>query len=726
MSDPGSASRKEALRLEDVARAASELAAEHELDSLLARFLDRVREWGAPSALLAAVRDPVAESGWRLLPALSFGSGPLGAERGLAKLIEDTPGCLERPTFLQPGEAAPGVQPRDNCIVPWAHEGDSGVLVLRGVPRPSAPNLGEALTVLATPLWPRLLGSPAARIESMVGELRRVAERLEEDARRHLERLKASAPPAAAEAGGEERVAAAQRASELEGQLELARREQRQAAAEQEQLRERLVALETALREAVGERDRAMSELKGLGRETDAEARARAAEEALGAARKELEAVRREGEHSTLEWDELKGRVAALQEALGEAEAERDGARDKAERLTARVESLQSEHATANEKVEEQRRADADRTRGAEETLASLKKELEAAREEVKRAAGETETLKERLVPVEEALGKAERERDEARANLARLEEERRSVGDTARSAEETLVTTQRELTTAREEEQQANAEAGALRALVASLEKTLKETEVERDGAREKAEALEKRKDSAETAARTAEEALASVREELAETKKAEATKAEAKKAEAKKAAEGGPAGDETEGKATALLRDTLGVLRRTPFVPPGLRVSMDEGRAIVGGTEEKRPEPWLRVALLDRDASSIEPLVEELEAEGLEVKIANYPEELALLMKTPDARKLDVAVCDVLAFRADQTVAGLFRGWEKDRPGLAFLLSFNNEDAAEAERAKRVPISLTAGRLPRPIPATELIEKLRVLAQKQTATEE
>jgi hypothetical protein len=241
----------------------------------------------------------------------------------------------------------------------------------------------------------------------------------------------------------------------------------------------------------------------------------------------------------------------------------------------------------------------------------------------------------------------------------------------------------------------------------VASLEKTLQETEAERDGARGKAEILEEQKDVAEAAARTAEEALASLREQLAEAKKAAA-----------------PAGGESDGKASALLRDTLSVLRRTPFVPPGLRVSMEEGRRVVGG-EEERPEPWLRLALLDRDAASVEPLVEELEAEGLEIKIANYPEELALLMKTPDAQKVDVAVCDVLAFRPDQTVAGLFRGWEKDRPGLAFFLSFNSEDAGEAERAKRVPMSLTAGRLPRPIPATELIEKLRVLAQKQETTE-
>ena len=42
------------LLLEDVARAAAELTAERELDALVARFLDRLRDWGSPSAVLAS------------------------------------------------------------------------------------------------------------------------------------------------------------------------------------------------------------------------------------------------------------------------------------------------------------------------------------------------------------------------------------------------------------------------------------------------------------------------------------------------------------------------------------------------------------------------------------------------------------------------------------------------------------------------------------------------
>jgi hypothetical protein len=85
---------------------------------------------------------------------------------------------------------------------------------------------------------------------------------------------------------------------------------------------------------------------------------------------------------------------------------------------------------------------------------------------------------------------------------------------------------------------------------------------------------------------------------------------------------------------------------------------------------------------------------------------------------------KDLGAVVCDILAFRPDQTVAGLFRGWEKDRPGLNFFLVFSSDDPAEAERASRVPQSLTAGRLSRPIDGKELIEKLQVMVQRQSAS--
>jgi len=133
--------------------------------------------------------------------------------------------------------------------------------------------------------------------------------------------------------------------------------------------------------------------------------------------------------------------------------------------------------------------------------------------------------------------------------------------------------------------------------------------------------------------------------------------------------------------------------------------------------GEKDARPGRWLRIAVLDRDTAGLEPLAAELEAAGMDVKIASHPEELALLLKTPQGRELDAAICDVLAFRPDQTVAGIFRGWEKDRPGLALYLSFARDSPAEVERAQRVPQSLTKGRFQRPLNRPELQELLEPL---------
>ncbi len=133
--------------------------------------------------------------------------------------------------------------------------------------------------------------------------------------------------------------------------------------------------------------------------------------------------------------------------------------------------------------------------------------------------------------------------------------------------------------------------------------------------------------------------------------------------------------------------------------------------------GEKDERPGRWARIAVLDRDSAGLEPLAAELESAGLDVKIASHPEELALLLKTPEGRELDAAICDVLAFRPDQNLAGIFRGWEKDRPGLALYLSFGPDSPPEVERAQRVPLTLTKGRFQRPLNLTELMEMLEPL---------
>jgi len=471
------------LSLEEVTQAVLDLGAERTLEGFVARFLETVRRWAAPSAVLAAVRDPAAESGWKLLPALCAGSGPLGAERSVRQLIEDVPQDLVRPSLVRSGREMPGVKVRENCVVPWSCEGESGVLMLRGVVDSTPRNLADAVALLCAPVWPRLLGGPAARVEASVAEMRRLAGRLRDDADRQVERLQA-----AVDVG---------RLADVEQQLTAAR----------------------------GEVARLLEERRAT---VDSEAVARAAEEGLAAARKEIAEAGESASRHMLEREEFRQQVTTLEKALGEVEQERDEIRREANRLA---------------------------------------HELEAAR-----AAGAGEAV-------------------------------------TGRPAEPV-------------------------------------------------------------------------------------------------------PGSSET----VEVLRRALAVLRRTPFVPPPLRVAMQEADAAVGEKDE-RPGRWLRIAVLDRDTTGLEPLATELEAAGMDVKIASHPEELALLLKTPQGRELDAVICDVLAFRPDQTVAGIFRGWEKDRPGLALYLSFSRDSPPEVERAQRVPLPLTKGRFQRPLNRLELMEMLEPL---------
>jgi len=520
---------KAPLALQDVARATQELSAKHELSGFLSGFLDLVRAWAAPSAVLAAVREPQTEGGWRVLPALSFGSVPLGAERSLARIVEESPECLARPTVVQPGEEIPGVKVRDNWVVPWWCEGECGLLVLRGVPRPYPANLGDALVLVSAAVWPRLLGGPAARIEALVGELQTLAGRLQGETGRQLERLNAARPSHSAPAA--EPPADTGRLAELDAQLREARQEAQRAVGEQETLRKRLAELDAQLRE-----------------------------------------VRQETQGAVGEQESLRERLAQLQRAHDTAAAERDWARGEAEQLASQVGSLESERTAAVARSEEGRRA------------------IETAEGRARRS--------------EEALAAAQQELSEARA-LG--EEEKRRAHELALRSEGTI-----------------------------------------------------------------------------------------------------------------AAFRLATAAVRRASFVPPALRVSIEEAAPLVE-TPDQRPAPWLRVALLDRDAVGLENLAAELEAAGLDVRLANHPEEVALLLKTSDARELSAAICDVMAFRPDQNVAGLFRSWDKDRPGLAFYLTYDAGNPAEADRARRVPTSLTVGHIPRPLASARLIESLETLAKRQ-----
>jgi len=502
--EPNRDETKLPIPLDEVSRAILDLAAQKDLGALASRFLELVRNWGAPTAILAAAEDAGSESGWRLLPALCAGTGPLGAERVIARLVTETPECRQRPLLVKPAEDAAGVRVRDNWIVPWSHEGDSGVLVLRGVAPGGPPNVGEAVLAAAAALWPRLLGTPADRMQELIEDLGAAAARLQAESVRQLDRLRQA------------RHLPSDERAELEARL----------AAAQEQLETGVQAHESA-----------------------------------------------------------RARIAELEASLGEADRRRSQAES----------------------------------------------EREEARAELARAAA-------RLAGLEQAAGSAQ-------AAAARLSE-------------------------AEAERDQARAEAQRLSERVAELERA--------------ASAAARRAEEADQAKAAAQVSSSSAHQELA-------------------------------AKAAA-LDAALSELRRAAFVSEPLRSSLLRAP---GATSAHSSAPWLSVVLLDRDAPPPTALVHALEAAGVRARLAREPEELGLLVRDASAADLDVAICDIAAFRPDQNVAGLIRGWEKDRPGLAFYLS-RGADPAEVDKARRVPQSLLAGHVQRPIQSAALLETLQLLARK------
>jgi len=178
-------------------------------------------------------------------------------------------------------------------------------------------------------------------------------------------------------------------------------------------------------------------------------------------------------------------------------------------------------------------------------------------------------------------------------------------------------------------------------------------------------------------------------------------------------------PAGAGAIGSASDALRLAIAAVRRAAFIPPMLRVSMEEVAALA--SREEKPERRHGIALLDRDVVALETVAAELEQAGIEVRLANQPEELALLLRTADSSGVDAVICDVMCYRPDQNVAGILRAWDKDRPGLSFFLSYDAQSPVELERARRTPMSLTAGHIQRPLTASRLAETLENLAKRQ-----
>ncbi len=585
MSDPQDG-QVEPVALDEAARAGSDVARREDAQGVAAAFLELVQRWAAPSAVLAAVRDPKGVAGFRLLPSLCTGSISLGIERTLARLVEDTPECLERPTVVR-GEEVPGIRVRDNVVVPWWCEGDFGLLVLRGVPRPSRPGLGEALSLAGASVWPRLLGSPAGRLEALLGELGAAADRLASESGRQLERLKAAAAPAPAD------DAAAARVTELEQTL--ARLQQ-----EREPHAQQLASAQSGLESAQAERAAALDRLAAAARELEAARREReAAQHAHEVAQRELAAAARDRETAARDLESAVREGETARHDLLAARGDVEGSKRELEATRAGLEAASRE---------------LDATRG---ELELARRERDAAALDLAAARQQSDEAKRELAAAVEERGASERELDAARRELA------------ARMAAPPLP--------ASAEPQPAGASAAAPAASIDS---------------------------------------------------------------------------------ASDALRLAIAAVRRAAFVPPMLRVSIEEVAALA--SREDRPARRHGIALLDRDVVALESVAAELEQAGIEVRLANQPEELALLLRTPDSSSIDAVVCDVMCYRPDQNVAGILRGWDKDRPGLAFFLSYDAQSPVELERARRTPMSLTAGHIQRPLTGSRLAETLENLAKR------
>jgi hypothetical protein len=532
--------------------------------------------------------------------------------------------------------------------------------------------------------------------------------------RGRLEAALAKAQPGPSEDKSE---ALQKRANELEGRAS--------------ELAEKLSAAEKAQVDLTSERDSARSEAAAL------KSRAEAAEAPSAAAQEQSEACKKRV-------DELEGRIGELGEKLAAAEkaqadlaSERDRAREEVVTLRARI----GDAPTGSLSLAAEAQADNVRKRTAElegrvaelsEKLAAAEKaqaeaqsERDAARSELtplkSKVAGleaqmgddmhwepvaseEVETLQKQLAALDTKYNDAEKARIEAVAERDKLRSAAAAgppVAGGAPEGAETAAGGEGELS-------RAKAEANRLWQTVESLQlqlqkeaERLSEVATEKEGlSKSLAEAMRER-DAAQATLLAANEGM---QESLSR--------------------ERGRGAQWT--KLIESFRATADAMRRTPFVPPALRIAFsgaEEALAVEGETQA-RPTAGRttgRVLFLDRDTAGVERIASELEAAGLEVLIAHYPEEVGFFLKTPDARKLTAMVCDVMAFRGDQNLLDLFRAWRQDQSNLALLLSFKADSAAETEKAQRIPVVLTAGYLTRPLDRQAVLDAVGMIARRQ-----
>ncbi len=392
------------------------------------------------------------------------------------------------------------------------------------------------------------------------------------------------------------------------------------------------------------------------------------------------------------------------------AEAHRDRLLGDINTLRAQVEA--AERATsAGSPADEERQA----TRAGRDAAVE---ERDAARSERDAAAAERDAARS-----ERDTAVAERDTAVAERDAARSER------DAARSARDTAVAerdaARPERDAAAAERDAAIAQAQEAKARVEPLEAELAVERFRTQEARAASEALEKAKEGLalerDEARAAADAARAAAEEVRGSVEEARVTAAGAAERIAKAEAEARTAKERWEASIGA-FREASEALRRTPFVPPTVRVSFGEAESLL---EIARPEGERvgRILLLDRDAPVIGPFAAELERAGLDVLVAHHADEVTLFLKTPDARGLTALVLDVMALRSDQSITDFVRNWRHDLPGLPLFLTFRSDSTAETDRAQRLPSTATAGFFPRPLQAPAVVEAITTLARRAAA---
>ena len=676
------------LSSEQVAAAEAAIGASEDLEAKARCVLETVQAWASPTLVVCLAQDRDAEHGWRTIPELTSGIVARGFEESFARQIGGTPPeALTRPRLIQPMQSYGGVKvkPRDSWLLPWTAGAAAGYLILRGVPRPYPANLAESVSRICEPLWPLVASSaewvePAALAETT--ERPEIAGPVVEQAPEQPDLTGTTAAPVETAERPEVVAPVAEAIPEPPGFATTLE----SAAGDAARLAERLRTASGELRAWIADRVPSREEPDVLRRRSEQTARDM----------EELRRLReRVAEHGRI-MEESRAAASRLEQRTAELEQDRQAAQVEARDLRARI---QGGEASLAETAELRGHVS-----GLEQELGRSRDRVVESERELEQARAAGSGLQQRIAELEQAGRGESVQLEEARAALKRVE----------------LTLAYKE---AAEEENQRHIAALTERAEAAEADRRSGQSELAQE--REQVQQLRVRLEQAEARARTDEQLYESRVAEIEtlrqQTEQAEARAAAAERDAVRSAAAAGeerasasPAGDWD--RMAEAVSGALTALRRTPFVPPTLRVAFSGLEEMVGATlpRASRAGGRMRLLLLDRNITRLETVATEMEAQGLEPLLAHYPEEVAFFLKTPEGTRTSAVVCDVMAFRPEQDLPDLFRAWRREVPGLAVVLTYQAESPIEEERIARVP-QRAAGRLPMP-PTTEgVLEAIR-----------